>query len=140
MVMLVAVSMSVGCKRTEKAGYFGDLRKDKTEECALLLSQASKQIGQYMASHNSKYPPTLVDAGFSGTCPVTGKAYVYAAPQDIPSDMSTIIACEAGNGHSRGHLYMKADTSIAIVTEEQFKNELAKPVNAAIAAAFKAAQ
>jgi len=107
----------------------------------------------YRHSNENKFPPdleTLIDAGLIHDrklfrCPAarSGRScdYFYLAPQGAHPLPDTIIACDLWRNHKgKGRNVLHADGTVWWETEKGFQAELDKPINAAFAAALRAAE
>ena len=119
--------------------------------CAANLSSIGKAVLIYQAEHEAMPPDmeTLIRSGTSPKafdCPSAdkGRASDYflllpkAGAQPDPSE--TIIACDYKGNHSEGRNVLYLDGHVAWLSESAFQQELAKPSNAAFAAALKKAE
>jgi len=74
--------------------------------------------------------------------------YFYLAPSgylaptggaaDVPDDL--LVACDLRGNHGRGRNVMYAHGNVGLRTQVEFQAELAKPLNAAFAAALREAE
>ena len=71
--------------------------------------------------------------------------YLYQPPavrfgDELADIRGTIMACDRKGNHKAGRRVAYADTHVEWLTEEEFQAALAKPINAAFAAALKQAE
>jgi len=120
--------------------------------CTVNLSSIGKAVLIYQAEHEAMPPDTdtLIRAGTSPKafdCP-SAKAnrscdYFYFAPTDpkaLSESDETIIACDYNGNPPGGRNVLYLDGHVAWLSESAFQRELAKPCNAAFAAALKKAE
>lgn len=131
-------------------GLAGGSRANRTI-CQGNLNSIGIANSTYMADNDSLPAPdlqTLAAAGGLGNvipnCPAatvtSGSSYFYFPPAS-GSPPTALIACDYMNNHGgKGRNVLRLDRSTAWLTEGAFQVELAKPENAAFAAALKAAE
>ena len=128
--------------------------------CGGNLNSISKAIAMYGVDNEDAFPPDLEVLITEGTvswtmlrCPsVQSKMpwkqsaeenrrcdYFYLAPSlGAPRDL--LVACDYRDNHGEGRNVLYAGTGVKWILEDAFQAELAKPVNAAFAAALRKAE
>jgi len=132
--------------------------------CGGNLNGIGKGIAMYATENNDAYPPNLQVLITEGSvsarmlqCPSAGGNrrcdYFYFPPPGDPAedpaedspyvwrDMELLVACDFKNNHGgEGRNVMYASMLTKWILEDAFQAELAKPVNAAFAAALRKAE
>lgn len=117
--------------------------------CGSNLHRIGQALAFYQSENDDAFPPDLqhlIDTGpghDAFVCPLTGHDqpfdYFYLPPaKDAPGE--TMTACDFKGNHEDGRSVLYADSHVKRLKEAQFQQELAKPHNAAFAAALRAAE
>jgi len=122
-------------------------------QCGSNLHAIGEGMAMYWAENQNAYPPDLDVLVRQGKvqrealrCPSVEHGrrcdYFYLAPSggaaDVPDDL--LVACDLRGNHGQRRNVMYAHASVGGRTEAEFQPELAKPINAAFAAALKEAE
>ena len=123
----------------------GELRE--VARCGSNLNAISKAVQIYMKEHDGQAPPSLqplIDNGQlrreEHRCPnaETGWGYFIYFPGLAGPEGSAIIACDLEGNHWRHrNILLQGGEVMTANTEQVFQAELAKPINAAFAAALR---
>ena len=128
-------------------------------ECRSNLSKIGKEISMYAALNQDAFPADLealvTEQGMSRKmlqCPSAGGKrqcdyfYFYlpppGEPAEDPADIADdlVLACDLRGNHREGRNVVYASGEVKWFEEKDFQAELAKPINAAFAAALKEAE
>lgn len=129
--------------------------------CAANLNGIGKAIVMYRTEHEDAFPPKL-EVLISSVpwkmlrCPAVDEKmprelsaeqykrcdYFYLAPSGVPADVpgDSLMVCDLRGYHDDVRNVVYAPGNVRRLTEVEFQAELAKPVNAAFAAALRKAE
>jgi prepilin-type processing-associated H-X9-DG protein len=117
--------------------------------CGANFHSIGQAVALYQRDNKAEFPPTLqhlIDAGQGErafTCPSTRHEkpfdYFYLPPT-MDAHWDTIIACDFEANHRDIRNVLFADSHVRAMEIEEFEQELAKPHNAAFAAALREAE
>jgi hypothetical protein len=120
--------------------------------CVSNLSNLGSGIALYRRQHADKWPADLMSALTTGgspamfvRCPSANQRlgrssdYFYLAPKD-DDQPDRIIVCDLKGNHRGKRNVLSASMNVRQLTESEFQAELARPENAAFAAALEAAE
>lgn len=125
----------------------------KQARCVFNLNGIGEGIFEYAQKNQGAYPPDLevlvrqrLVTRNRLQCPgAEGNRlcdYFYLAPSGDPADVprDLLMACDLRDNHGEGREALYAYGNVRSLTEVEFQAELAKPVNAAFAAALRKAE
>lgn len=135
---------------------FFNLASGKANEvrCISNLRNIGSAVSMYRAENGDKWPQDLQvlqnsqQLGYNSLrCPSAPKGsqndYFYFAPPTAGVEAgasSSVVACDHKGNHRDGRNVLFEDGSVRKLSESEFQAELAKPHNAAFAAALRAAE
>jgi hypothetical protein len=141
LIIMMAMGMSV-------LGGFGGVKN--MAQCQVNLHAIGAGVQQYKAHNNDAYPPNLEALVGAGSvqqpmlqCPAAATHrpcdYFYLPPAaGAPGNM--LIACDFTGNHPLGRCTLLANGMGTFLDEASFQQTLAKPENAAFAAALRQAE